>query len=369
MVLARKTYDIILIHEESRGEAFIKRIQGKNTLFICVIGTTETAKIPGLSAAGKYPELTDYTPAADVELLLLGSCKCLYGVPTTPEGIPTPALITMSALRLADIPILIISGGVRIKPHIPFIDLGGKPGEDIRTGKAVENVEDILMKAKIIGENLSKLVDYLVIGESIPGGTTTALAVMLAMGVDAKKKVSSSMPENPHELKIKVAEEGLKASKIEFGSLADDPITAISCVGDPMMPAFAGLILGAAHKGPVLMAGGTQMGAILAIVKALDRSTLRNVVIGTTRWLINDKMADLKGIITQIADIPIIAANLNFSRSRFSGLRMYERGFVKEGVGAGGAAIAAMAKSEGLISKAVLFEEIERSYERLMASR
>jgi uncharacterized protein (TIGR00303 family) len=367
--MTKKIHDVILAQEESRGKAFIEKIKGRSPLFVCVIGSTETAKIPGLSAAGKHPELTDYTPAADVELLLLSSCKCIKGVPVTPEGVPTPALITMSALKLADIPLLVVSGGVKIKPHVPYLDLGGRPGGDIRTSKAVENPEEILLRAKIAGENLSKVADYLVVGESIPGGTTTALGVLLAMGIDAKGKVSSSMPNNPHELKIKTVKEGLKASKVEFGSLAHDPLKAVSCVGDPMMPAFAGLVLGAAHKVPVLMAGGTQLGAVLAVVKAFNPYILNNVAIGTTRWIIVDKNADLKGIIAQIASIPILAADLDFSRSKFEGLKAYEAGFVKEGVGAGGSAIAAIAKSEGTISKAALLDEIERNYERLAVSR
>lgn len=367
--MIKKNHDIILFNEEAKARDFLTKIEGKKPLFICVIGTTETAKIPGLSAAGKYPDLTDYTPPADVELLLLGLSKCIAGFPVTPEGIPTPALITMSALKLANIPALVVSGGVKVNPHTPFINLGGKPGGDIRTGRAVENVEEILERARIAGENLSKVADYLVIGESVPGGTTTALGVLLAMGIDAMEKVSSSMPNNPHELKIKTVEEGLIAAGVKFGSLAEDPLRALSCVGDPMMPAFAGLVLGAAHRVPVLIAGGTQMGAVLAVIKALRRDILNNVAIGTTRWVINDKTADLKGIVAQIADVPILAADLDFSNSRFTGLRAYEAGFVKEGVGAGGSTIAAMAKSKGLISKASMLEEIERNYERLVASK
>ncbi|MCX8175665.1 MAG: TIGR00303 family protein [Candidatus Bathyarchaeota archaeon] len=365
----KKIYDIILFHEESRGKAFIEKVEGKNPLFICVIGTTETAKIPGISAAGKYPELTDYTPPADVELLLLGLCKCIEGVPVTPEGIPTPALITMSALKLADIPTIVVNGGVKVKPHTPFIELGGKPGNDIRTGKAVENVEETLHKAEIAGKNLAKVADYLVIGESIPGGTTTTLGVLLAMGIDAKGKVSSSMPSNPHNLKVKTVEEGLKASNINFGVLAKNPIKAISCVGDPVIVAFSGLLIGAADKVPVLMAGGTQMTAILAVVKALNPDILHNLVIGTTRWIVNDKTADLKGIVSQIAEIPILASDLDFTYSKLEDLRVYEKGVVKEGVGAGGAAIAAMLKSRGLISKDILLKEIEKNYERLVSKK
>jgi uncharacterized protein (TIGR00303 family) len=362
----KKVYDVILAHNEPKAEGFLKRIDRKNPLFVCVIGTTETAKIPGISAAGKYPELTDYTPPADVELLLLGRCKCIPGVPVTPEGIPTPALITRSALKLAEIPVLVANGGLRVKPSIPFLDLGGSPGGNIRTGKALENVGEVIQRATIAGESMAKLADYLVIGESIPGGTTTALGVLLAMGIDAKGKVSSSMQGNPHELKNETVKAGLRASGEKFGSLAEDPIKAVSCLGDSMMPAFAGLVLGAATKVPVLMAGGTQMGAVLAVVKALNRHVLDNLAIGTTRWIIADKTSDLRGIISQIADVPILAADLDFSRSKFAGLRAYEEKVVKEGVGAGGAAVAAMIKSGDSLTREALLREIERNYELLV---
>ncbi len=361
--------DIILAHNEAKGKTFLKKITGKKPLFTCTLGTTETAKIPGISAAGAMPELTDFTPPADIELLLLGKCKCINGVPVTPDGIPTPALVTMSALKLANIPALPVNAGLRILPQVPFLELGAKPGKDIRTGNAVENAEEVLQRAKLAGEILSQTADYLVIGESIPGGTTTALGVLLAMGVDAKGKVSSSMPGNPHDLKTKAVEEGLKAAKVKVGTLARDPLRAVSCVGDPMMPVFAGLVLGAAEKVPVLMAGGTQMGAVLAVVNALNSRVLGNVAIGTTRWIVSDKTSDLKGIVAQIADVPILAANLNFSGSRFKGLHSYEAGVVKEGVGVGGSTIAAMAKSEGAITKEALLKELEKNYEQLVKSK
>lgn len=365
----RKIFDVLLVHNETKAEALLKHLIGKNPLFVCIIGTTETAKIPGISAAGRYPELTDYTPPADVELLHLGRCRCIPGVPVTPEGIPTPALITMSALRLADIPVLVASGGLKINPLVPFLDLGGSPGRDVRTGKAVDDVKEVLERARVAGENLAKTADYLVVGESVPGGTTTALGVLLAMGVNARGKISSSMSGNPHELKNKTVEEGLRASSIDVGALAEDPVKAISCVGDPMIPAFAGLVIGAAGEVPVLMAGGTQMGAVLAVVNALNCDVLGNVAIGTTRWITVDRTADLKGIITQIADVPILAGDLDFNQSRFNGLRAYEMGVVKEGVGSGGAAITAMAKSKGSITKEILLREIERNYDQLVGSK
>jgi uncharacterized protein (TIGR00303 family) len=365
----KKVFDVLLAYNEFKAEAFIKELEGKKPLFVCTIATTETGKIQGISAAGENPEFTDYTPPADAELLLLGKCKCIKGVPITPDGIPTPALITMSALRLADIPVLVASGGLKVKPQIPYLELGGKPGMDIRTGHAVENVEEVIQRATLAGEQLAKTVDYLVIGESIPGGTTTTLGVLSAMGIKAQGKVSSSMPENPHALKNETVQAALAASGTGFGSLEKNPVKAISCLGDPMMPAFAGLVIGAAAEVPVLMAGGTQMTSVLAVVNALNPDVLCNVAIGTTRWVASDSSSDICDIVAQIADVPVLAADIDFAPSQFSGLKAYEKGIVKEGVGAGGSSIAAMAKLGGAVTKEILLKEIERNYAALMETK
>jgi NaMN:DMB phosphoribosyltransferase len=136
-----------------------------------------------------------------------------------------------------------------------------------------------------------------------------------------------------------------------------------------MMPAFAGLVVGAAAQIPVLMAGGTQMTSVLAVVNALNPAVLCNVAIGTTRWVVNDSSSDIRGIVAQIADVPVLAADINFTQSQFSGLKAYEKGIVKEGVGAGGASIAAMAKLGGAVTKDILLKEIEKNYVALMETK
>ena len=70
------------------------------------------------------------------------------------------------------------------------------------------------------------------------------------MGVNAEGKVSSTFPQNPHNLKAEVVTAGLKAAGEKFGNFKGDPIKAVSAVGDPMMAAVAGLVIGGARQGP-----------------------------------------------------------------------------------------------------------------------
>ena len=98
----------------------------------------------------------------------------------------------------------------------------------------------------------------------------------------------------------------------------------------------------------------------------LNPESLCNVAVGTTRWVAKDVKSDICGIIKQFCQVPVIAADLDFGPSKYPGLRIYETGLVKEGVGAGGASIAAMAKTGGAVTKDILLKEIERNYASLM---
>ena len=113
-----------------------------------------------------------------------------------------------------------------------------------------------------------------------------------------------------------------------------------------MQPFVAGLALGALPTMPVLLAGGSQMAAVLALIVALARERdqpldLDRIGIATTSWVARDPTADLAGLVAQIADVPVFASDLNFAESRHVPLRRYEDFLVKEGVGAGAAAVVA----------------------------
>lgn len=299
-------------------------------LFVCVLASTETAKIPNISAAGKSPQLTDYTPAADAELVETGNAISISEPAMTPSGAPTPAVLTRASMLLTDIPCLFINSGLRIRPKIPAIDINARPGGDIRKGHAVVDALDIYKKSQALGKKLGKLSDFVIIGESVPGGTTTAMGVMKALGYDGK--VSSSFPENPLGLKDKVVSEGMRQAGITFGSLRNNPLRAVECLGDPMMACAAGLVDGLDTK--TVLAGGTQMASVLGIIKHLGLK--RDVSIATTCYVADDTSANFREM-TDILGYQAFAADPGFGNSRLAGLRMYESGEVKEGVGAGGA--------------------------------
>lgn len=357
--------DISIDGNEDLARNFIKKLSGKNCYFICVISYTETCEIPSITVAGADQELIKYTPTADAEFLYHGECRCINRVPATPDGKPTPALITRAALKSANIPLIVVDAGSKVKPDLPHVSLDLEHGKNIVHGKALEiaSVKKAFEKGIELGSKLGTM-EHIVIGESIPAGTTTALGVLLAMGIDARYRVSSSMPENPHALKLFTVEQGMKAAGITFGSLANKPFEAVSHMGDPMIPTVAGIAVGASKHSSVMLAGGTQMAAVLSFMKAVDRNSLNNTVVGTTKYILDDRSSDIRQLINSVADVPILSFDPHLGRSSKGGLRAYASGFVKEGVGAGGACLAAMLKSNGAIDGSKLLHEIEREYER-----
>jgi uncharacterized protein (TIGR00303 family) len=336
----------------------------RNPIFVCVISYTETSQIPGITFAGANPDLIKYTPAADSEFLYHGKCYSISGVPATPDGIPTPALITRTALLMGKIPCLVVDSGSKIKPKIPHISFGISQGKNIQHEPALELIEthQAFEYGKLLGQQLSMSNDLVVVGESIPGGTTTALGVLTGLGIDANYKMSSSMPVNPHDLKIHVVKQAIINQKI---SGLQDPFKIISSLGDPMIPAVAGIATGVTQSGSkMLLAGGTQMAAVLAFMHSM-KLTLKNICLGTTSYVTDDENSDLEFLVKTICpEVPIMSVNPGLDRSTKNGLIMYDRGVVKEGVGSGGALITLLLKSNGSLDKNNFLRNIENEYER-----
>jgi uncharacterized protein (TIGR00303 family) len=212
---------------------------------------------------------------------------------------------------------------------------------------------------------------YVIISECVVGGTTTALAVLTALGIDAAGKINSSHPQCNHQQKQAIVAAGL--SKLERSSANPSPIEIVAAVGDPMQIVAAAMATRVSRSAGVLLAGGTQMLTVYALMLAVcayfgDRPYLDNIAVGTTRWVAEDPTGDTVGLVRSIKPIvPLLATQLNFSRSKFASLRAYEEGFVKEGAGAGGCAIASYLLAQW--SSTELIAAVEKLVSELELSR
>ena len=341
---------------KQNAENFIKSLERKRFTFSLVTSYTETCEIPGITIAGADKEFLKFTSPADAEYLSYGECKCIDSIPMSPDGKPTPALLTKVALNTSKIPHFVINAGSKIAPDVPSFDSELPIGKNISESSALtlDDVRNAVEFGKIIGKSISKATDCLVIGESIPGGTTTALATLRGLGIEAS--VSSSMPKNPIEIKNNVVSSALKRKK------SDDAFEIVAELGDPMIPVCAGMLSEVSKNCRVILAGGTQMTAVLAFAKKVGYEK-NNTAIGCTSYIIDDKEALFLETIKQIDDIAVLAIDPMLSDSQFYGLRSYSEGFVKEGAGAGGSLIASVLKT-GRSSQRLL-ELIEKEYQRV----
>ena len=338
------------------AKKIIQDLSKKRFTFGLVASYSETCEIPGITIAGADSNSMKYTPPADAEYLHYGYCKTIDGIPMTPDGKPTPALLTKTALESASIPHLTINAGSKITPQLPFIETGLSFGKNISVEPAMTDseVSSAVEFGRIVGRNMASLTDCLIIGESIPGGTTTALAVLKAFDFDAK--TSSSIPTNPIKLKNEVVDSAIK--RID----SDHPYSILAKVGDPMIAFVAGMLSSASAVSKVMLAGGTQMTAVLAFASKIGFNE-ENTAIGTTSYITNDQNANFTNIIKQIADIPAISVNPGLDNSKYSGLKAFSEGFGKEGVGAGGTIISSMLKTGN--DSAKFLNLAEQEYDRL----
>ncbi len=345
------------------GEPDLERLAESTPILVVVAGSTETSTIPGISIAGPTPEATLYTPTLDVEYLVAGRPLTLNVVPVAPNGVPTPAVITRSIVEALRLPVLVVDAGCRYQPRIPVARLpSAKPGGRIDADPALPRgtSKSLFEEARLLGRHLARTGLPVLVGETIPGGTTTAAALLEALGLPGVGAVSSSSPDNPKPLKRRVVEAALERLR-ERGKL--DVFEVSDEVGDPVHVAAAGVAAGVMDAGgPVYLAGGTQMAAVAALLSKLGYDVSRTAIL-TTSWIAGDPTADIKGLAEAIG-VPLVASTFSFEDTRFEGLKLYDRGYAKEGVGAGGALVVAEVKG---LSREEVLRLVESEYGRLLS--
>jgi uncharacterized protein (TIGR00303 family) len=329
----------------------------KNPLFCGVLANTLLSTVPGLSGAGPNPKGSLLVPVLDAELITNGEITSTSATPNTATGCPTPAAITRAMMELISHEPLFVNAGLYYKPTVPCYDLSGEIGQDPRDGPALQDPKRLFEMGKSLGKRLTRCHDLIVIGECVPGGTTTALLVLRALGYQAC--VSSAYSQNPTELKEAIAEEVL--SHIDGGQ-RHDPWYIMACCADPMMPVVCGIAAGCDQKrSHLILAGGTQMLAVAALAKALGNPTPDIV---TTIYVKEDSSSNSTEIAEQIKT-SIWYVNPKFGEIGHKGLARYCIGEVKEGMGAGGAMMLAylLGKSPDEIKQTILTKALAYSKE------
>lgn len=346
---------------------------------LLVLAATRTAEHEGISAAGSTAASRRFTALADAELLIHGPAgQRRWPLPPLPAGV-SPALLSHVAVRRLKLTPQVAALGLDQKPDFPHLAIEPPdhgPSACLSTGAAMplSRVQHLWREGERLGRRLQR---PLVLAECVPGGTTTAQAVLTALGVEVAHLISGSALHPPQQLKRELVSRGLQRASLGAHPSAEQILAA---VGDPFQAFTAGVLVGAVSAGqPLLLGGGCQMLAVLALamqaLPARQRDQLAaQVLIGTTGWLA-DEGADLAGqspfggLVDATAShlaaaLSVLACGVRFHSSTHQPLRDYERGYVKEGVGAG--ALLLLAQLRGC-SCADLVLDCEHALEQLLS--
>jgi len=333
-----------MIQTITGNQNYIQQFQNKQATFMLAMSNTATADIEGITQAG-IPGMIHLTPILDGEFIATGEVRSLPNVAETPKGVPTPALITRAVHLLSPFArIELLDLGLRVQPKgddmtVHHFDI--PPSKNIAKGANID-AKTVFDKGYAFGQSYQLKDDYLMLGESVPSGTTTATATALALGYDATDLFSSSFKAVPDDIRRQTIETALNHVKDKT-----DLFEILGTVSDNMLIFNAGFILGVNGRFPVVLAGGTQMACVLLVANSIMQTKgreqdlpLQNIALCTTKWVAEDKHSDIKALL-EMLDFPINAyyTDFDFSLSHHPALKLYDEGEAKEGVGAGGALV------------------------------
>lgn len=317
---------------------FIESLRGKKATFMLALSNTQTATIEGITQAG-IPGKMYLTPTLDSEFLCVGEVRSLDNVASTPKGVPTPALISRAIHLLHPFSsIELLNLGLEMEPKLDYFkvhDFQLSPSKSIALDAQI-NAMELFQKGVEFGQNYDCKDDYIILGESVPSGTTTANATALALGYDCKGMFSSSYKNRPSNIREETIQKALSHINQE-----DDIFAILGKVSDNMLIFNAGFILGLNNKTKIILAGGTQMACVLLVVNAILKTMqgeieTSNLALCTTKWVYEDKNSDIKALLHMLDfNINAYYSDFDFTSSSHPALKLYDEGEAKEGVGAG----------------------------------
>ena len=345
--------------------------KGNGDYHLCLAGT-HTSDVEGISAAGATAEERRLTPSIDADILLHGRPRENESVPSSPNGIVSPVVIASACLSLLKWQPFVIDCGTFRQPLTPQLVAGEGPAKCLSTGQALSR--ETAAKLHAAGLRLGRegpLKDFLLIGECIPGGTSTAAALLTAFAVEGANHVSSSVHSPDKRLRQRLIQAGLEKAELTSPKAKQEPLSAVAAVGDPMQAFASGLAMAAAERVPVILAGGSQMLTVYYLAKMMSAATntqapLHNIYVVTTKWVAFEKTSDT-GLLAQLLGASYFASCPDFSGSSHNGMRAYEEGYVKEGLGIGG--LMAAAQAACALDNSTLVRAIDAAYARIVIEK
>jgi len=329
--------------------------------FLLASAVTYTCEIEGITQAG-IPGKIPLTPTLDAEFISTGKVFSLTDLAETASGIPTPALLTRAVHNLVGFKQLhILDLGLHVKPqHLDnLVNFSLSPTPSITSNETFD-AKEVFEKGQAFGHSYTLKGDYLILGESTPSGTTTAQASITALGYEVEGFFASSFKEAPLSIKeatIQKALAKLSSSMKVFEKL--------SHTADATLMFCAGFILEVSKRFNVVLAGATQMAAILLIADKISTMNqihfdYRKIHLCTTKWIAQDGASNINALLSQLNfRVKAMYADFLYEDATIPVLKLYDEGEAKEGVGCGGAI--AYAYSHGISQK-----EITAEVERLM---
>lgn len=325
--------------------------------FLLAASVTRTCEIEGITQAG-IAGMIPLTPTLDAEFITNEKVFSLGEVAETPTGVPTPAIITRAVHNLTPFSTIeILNLGLDTIPqNCTCHNFDIEPSNSISEDANID-VLSVFKKGMMFGKSYELKGNYLILGESTPSGTTTAMATVLALGYDCKDDFSSSFKDSPDGIKNETVARALSLINDDMSN-----IEKLSKVSDNMLIFCAGFLLEASRRFHVVLAGGTQMAACLLVADKLKEDMLMrvkdaNITLATTSWVAKDEKSNIQHILSQLSFTPhALYSTFSFSDATIPILHKYDEGEAKEGVGAGAAICFAYTNG---VNNSILLEQIE----------
>lgn len=325
--------------------------------FLLASSVTRTCDIEGISDYST-PWEPSLAPTLDCEFITNEKMFSFNSPIDTSTSIPSPALITRAIHNLNPFSsIELLDLGLETKPqNVNLHSFGIEPSSSIATGANID-AKIIFSKGMDFGRSYELKGNYLILGESIFAGTTTAAASCLALGYTCKNDFSSGFTNNPSSTEAETIRQAIRQTTQKMSNF-----DKLSIVSDNMLLFCAGFLLEASRRFHVVLAGGVQMAAVLLIADKLREDVLMqlqssNITLSTTAWVANDPHSDIKHLLSLLSYTPhALYTEFTFQDTEIPIFKKYDEGKIKEGVGAG--ASLAYGATNGL-NNAQLLNEIE----------